>query len=333
MPSSIRLDTFNSQALQDNPLGDTASRTLPIYLPPGYSEGDARYPVVYLLVGYAGRGLKLMNDSFWEETMQQRMDRLIAEGAAKPMILVMPDASTRYGGAQYLNTSAQGNYKDYILEIVEYIDQNYRSQARREQRAIAGFSSGGMAALHFGMQHPDTFGLVASHSSDAYFELTYKPDIPKFCRFYEKAGAEGLYQLLQDPKKGIREGTSFYALMMAAMAACYSPNPASPFGFDLPFNPRTGELHPEVWQRWLAFDPVEMVAEHAAALRSLELLFFDCGLYDEYNLLYGARILAERLDQHHIPYHYEEYEDGHRNTEYRYETSLKQISEVFNKLT
>ena len=330
MSSKLIVDIFPSKSLEGNPLGDPSTRKLPIYVPPGYEEGDQKYPVVYILVGFAGRGQKLLNDSFWDENMQDRMDRLIGEGKVKPMILAFPDGTSRYGGAQYLNTPAQGNYQDYILEIVDYVDSKYRTLADKDHRSIAGFSSGGFSALHFGMKFSNIFSMIACHSGDNYFEMNYKPDIPKFCKYYEKAGPEGLMDLLEDPKAAIRKGTSFYALAVAAMAACYSPNPDSPFGFDLPFNPNTGELHPEIWQKWLDHDPVEIVKDHTEALKSLNLLFFDCGIYDEYNLLYGARILAERLEKLDIPFQYEEFEDGHRNTEYRYAVSLQAISDAIS---
>jgi enterochelin esterase family protein len=124
----------------------------------------------------------------------------------------------------------------------------------------------------------------------------------------------------------LAKGVSFYALAMAAMASCYSPNPESPWGFDLPFDTYTGELRPEVWARWLANDPINLVSEHAEALRSLKLLYIDCGLYDEENLLYGARIFSQRLKEHDIDFFFEGFEGGHRNTDHRYDISLKMIS-------
>jgi len=113
----------------------------------------------------------------------------------------------------------------------------------------------------------------------------------------------------------------------AAMAACYSPNPNSPWGFDLPMDTHTAEIIPEVWSRWQAYDPIHMAGRHADALNSLKLLYFDCGLYDEENLLYGARILAKRLNEMNVPHAYQEFEGGHRNTAFRYDISLKLISE------
>jgi len=65
---------------------------------------------------------------------------------------------------------------------------------------------------------------------------------------------------LVDPGLALRQGVSFHALNIAAMAACYSPNPDAPLSFDLPFDLKTGELRPDVWARWTAWDPVNLVA-------------------------------------------------------------------------
>jgi len=326
--SRIQIESFHSRALEGNPLGDPVVRRVPVYLPPGYEQGDTRYPTVYLLAGFTGRGTMMLNDSLWEETIQQRMDRLIAAGKVRPMLLVLPDASTRYGGSQYLNSSATGRYEDHILELVDYIDRRYRTLPDRNYRAVAGKSSGGYGATMLAMRHPDVFGLVADHSGDKYFELCYKPDFPRFLRYYARAGEDGWRQMLANPGAvRPKDGDFFAALNVSAMAACYSPNPDSPLGFDLPFDPYTGELRPEVWARWEALDPVNLVHQHADALRSLRLLFFDCGTRDEYNLQYGARIFAERLCALEIPFIHQEFDDGHRNISYRYDVSLALISE------
>lgn len=329
--SKIQFIKFASRSLDNNFLNDPHIRNIPVYLPPDYDE-SLEYPTVYILSGFASRSQKYLNDSFWNENMQERMDRLIHEEELLPMILVFPDCTTKYGGTQYLNSVGQGNYEDSILELVEFIDSQFSTKPDRNFRAIAGHSSGGFGALRFGMYHPEIFSMVADHAGDKYFELSYKPDIPKFLKAFEKLGEEGLLKLLEDPKKSIREGGSFYALMISAMAATFSPNLDSPFGFDLPFNPYTGELHQDIWTQWLSFDPVYDVYNHVEALKSLNLLFMDCGLYDEYNLLYGSRIFSQRLEELEIPYHYEEFEDGHRSTDYRYAVSLMAISDTIRKL-
>lgn len=325
--SQIVIEEFHSKALEDNPLGDPATRRIPVYLPPGYEPAQP-YPSLYLLSAFGQRGLRLLNDDLWEENIQQRLDRLIDAGTVRPLIAVMPDASTRYGGSQYLNSTATGRYEDHILDLVAYIDAKYPTLADAGHRAVAGHSSGGFAATRYGMLHPEVFGLVADHSGDKYFELAFQPEFGAFLRYYERVGDEGLQALMTSPGEALRQGDAHVALNILAMAACFSPNPDSPYGFDFPFDLHTGELRPAVWERWLTFDPVRMLEDHPEALRGLRLLYFDCGRYDEYNLLYGARIFAERLRQQQIPFRYEEFEGGHRNVKFRYDVSLAAISQA-----
>ena len=153
--SQVIIETITSEVLRDNPLGDPPTRRVPVYLPPGYADTQARYPVVYLLTGFTGRGTFLLNDSTFDENIQERMDRLIAKGEVQPMILVMPDGFTRYGGSQYLNSSATGRYEDHLIEeLVPFIDGHYRTRAEAGYRAIAGKSSGGYGAIVQAMRHP-----------------------------------------------------------------------------------------------------------------------------------------------------------------------------------
>lgn len=327
LPGAIHFDQITSQVLENNPLGDPVKRTTPVYLPPEYSESDRRYPVIYLLSGFSSRGLGMLNDSLWDENIQDRLDRLIHTGAVPPVIVVLPDCSTRYGGSQYINSSATGRYNDYLLELVAYIDRNYRTIPDRRYRAISGISSGGYGATIMGMYHPEIFSLVADLSGDKYFELCYKPDFPKVLNYYGRAGQEGIARILNDPAAVRPRGSDFFAVLnVSAMAASYSPNPNSIFGFDYPFNLQTGFIIPEVWSRWESHDPVYLVHRHAEALRSLKLLYMECGIYDEYNLQYGARIFATELEKHNIPFEFNQFEDGHRGLSYRYDSALKKLT-------
>ncbi|MEK6256677.1 MAG: esterase family protein [Chloroflexota bacterium] len=319
---------FDSRILEGNPLGDPTARRVGVYLPPGYDQTDRRYTSVYMLSAFAYRGIKLLNDSLWDENIQERMDRLITENKIKPMVMVLPDASTRYGGSQYVNSSATGQYEDHILELVTFIDEKYRTVTNSNARAVAGHSSGGYGATMLGMKHPDVFGMVADHSGDKYFELVFQPEFGDFLRYYERVGDDGIYALLADPGGSLRKGAPFAALNIAAMASCYSPNPETMFGFDIPFDLATGEMRADVWERWRSFDPVNLVDKYADNLQSLNVLFFDCGQYDEYNLLFGSRQFANKLKQNGIPFQFEEDDDGQRNVAYRYDVSLAARSEA-----
>jgi enterochelin esterase family protein len=339
MPSASKvvIETITSQVLRNNPLGDPFSRHVPVYLPPGYDDSHTRYPTVYLLTGFTGRGAFMLNDSAFDEPIQERLDRLIATHQIEPMIVVMSDGFTRYGGSQYLNSTATGRYEDHLVnELAPLIDRHYRTLAEPAYRAIAGKSSGGYGALVQAMHHPELFGLVACHSGDIYFEYCYKPEFVKFldaAARHDIGDDDALAEFLAgfSPKMHPKPAGFFDIIHTSAMAACYSPNPTSACGFDLPFEFYTGQLRPQVWQRWLAHDPIYKLetAEYSQALRQMKLIYLDCGYRDEYGLHYGARIFSRRLAELNIPHTYEEFDGGHRHTQFRYDISLTMISNAF----
>jgi enterochelin esterase family protein len=326
----VILERIESAALQANPAGDASVRTVPIYLPPSYDRsGTRRYPVVFVLTGFTGRGRMLLNDNLWAPAIDDRMDALIARGAAGQMILVMPDCATRYGGSQYLNSTATGRYEDHVIEeLVPWVDRRYRTLASREHRGVVGKSSGGYGAMVLAMRHPDVFGAVACHSGDMAFEYCYLPDFPKFLRTLAKHdGLLGFLRTFDAAPRKTRELVE--AMNILAMAACYSPNPRrKPLGIDLPFDLETGALDAAVWARWLQHDPLRMAPEHLSELRRLRLLFIDCGTRDEFNLQWGARQLAGVLRRHDVPHLHEEFDDGHMDIVYRYDRSLPLLWEA-----
>src|SRR2546427_133538 len=110
------------------------------------------------------------------------------------------------------------------------------------------------------------------------------------------------------------------------MAAHYSPNPRSKeMGIDFPFDLETGEWRPDVWERWRAWDPVNMVDRYAPRLRRLRLVYIDCGTQDQFNLIWGARTLHRKLLDRRIRHVYQEFEDTHSDIDYRYDVSLPLI--------
>ncbi|MCA1557830.1 MAG: esterase family protein [Acidobacteria bacterium] len=326
----IITERLESKVLRDNPLGDPSTRALYVYLPHGYDgEGTRRYPVVYCLTGFTGRGQMLLNTQPFTPGLDERMDALITRGTITEMIVVMPDCFTRLGGSQYINSDATGRYEDYLIEeIVPFVDAQYLTRPEPAARAVMGKSSGGYGALVHGMRHSDVFGMVASHSGDAYFEYCYTPDFIKYVRAPGSSDpASFLEKFWGEERKGKEDVT---LLNMLAMSACYSPDAAQPLGLRLPFDTQTGEIIGEVWERWLEHDPVRMVERYREELRGLKLLYIDAGTRDEFALDLGARILASKLKRHDIPFIHEEFDDGHFNINYRYDRSLEHISKAVN---
>ena len=168
-----------------------------------------------LLTGFTGRGRMLLNDNPWSPSLDDRLDTLIAAGAPE-LIAVMPDCFTRFGGSQYMDSSATGRYATHVVEeLVPWADARYRTLAQREHRGVAGKSSGGYGALHLGMSHPDVFGAIACHSGDMLFEYCYQVDFPKACSVIQEAGGEPFFDY-QVPQAVIKLKQGFGRLIRTA---------------------------------------------------------------------------------------------------------------------
>jgi S-formylglutathione hydrolase FrmB len=264
-----------------------------------------------------------------------------------PVIVVFPDCFTSLGGNQYINSSAIGRYADYLTrEIIPFVDREFRTLASRDHRGCFGKSSGGYGAIIHGMRYAKTWGAIADHSGDAYFDFCYLTDWPRTLneldRHRRRRRLPGRIDVVRDQQgagDGVDDGRvkrflasvwskdklndgETHALMMIAMAATYDPDPDAPLGFRLPVNLETGELLRERWRAWLAHDPIHLVARYKRNLATLRGLYIDCGWRDQYHLHYGARILSRTLSEHGIAHVYEEFDDNHSSIDYRMDTSL-----------
>jgi S-formylglutathione hydrolase FrmB len=324
---SVVIETVESRALGGNPLGDPTTRRVAIWLPPSYDRAPTRrYPVITWLAGYSGTGEMLFSGNAWQPGLGERLDRLVGDGRMGEVIVVAPDCFTRWGGAQYLDSPALGNYETHLIdEVLPAVDARFRTVGTRDGRAIGGKSSGGFGALVLAMRHPQRFSAVASHAGDMAFELSALPDLPLAARTLRRHG--GLQPFLEQFEAHEKKaGPDYTTMMVLAQAAAYSPDATRPGGVALPFDIETGEIDWVVWQRWRAWDPIEMAAAHAGALRQMKLVFLDAGTRDEHNLDLGARIFVRRLRALGIPCEHEEFDDGHRGTAYRYDVSLPKLA-------
>lgn len=329
--SRVEQPILTSEVLVENPLGDSHARPVPVYLPPGYDDDpQRRYPTAVMLTGYGGTGPFLLNLRAWDESLPQQLDRLITSGQMAPMIVVMPDCWTRYGGSQYLNSSALGRYEDYLIEeVIPFVDRRYRTLPEAAHRGVIGKSSGGYGALVQAMHHPEVFSAFACHSGDVYFEFCYMGDI---AGLHVNLISYGGWDKLRDTVEEIRpKNTKFYQTMGTLVyGMAYAPNPDAPDGFDMPIDLNTGALDEVVWARWLAHDPLRKLdqPQYADALRQMKFVYLDCGDRDEFNLQVGARLFAQKLTTLGIDHTYEEFPDGHFGIHYRYDTSLPMMSQA-----
>ncbi len=161
---------------------DMKQRRLSIYLPPTYDQGESSFPVLYLLHGTGG------DEMAWLEMgrLAQIMDNMIAQGKAKPMIVVMPNGIAELdaapgqspymkGKASHSNVSSWmgRTEKAFPQEVVPFIEKNFRTIADKKHRAIAGLSMGGLHTIAISANNPTLFdyvGLFSPQSSNALTE-------------------------------------------------------------------------------------------------------------------------------------------------------------------
>ena len=320
---------FTSEVLRNNPLGDPHERPLWVYLPPGYDhETTRRYPVIYNLIGLTGQVDMWANRMPFRPTVLELIDRLFASGDAPPCLVVFVDCWTSLGGSQYVDSPATGQYHSHLCnEIVPFIDRTYRTLAAREHRGVAGKSSGGYGAMITPMLRPDLWGGLATHAGDALFEVCYLPELRDSVRYLRNDYGGSFDRFWQDfrgrpafSKKGDEA-----LLDTWCMAACYSADADGTVR--LPMDVNTGELFPDIWQRWLDRDPVRMVARHAADLRTLRAIYIDSGRSDEFYLDLGAEAFRRALAKVGITdVFFELFEGTHRAIEYRYPIALAYLA-------
>jgi hypothetical protein len=321
---------IESGVLRGNPLGDPHRRPLWVYTPPGYDDDPTRrHPSVYVIQGFTGQIDMWRNRSALRTLFPEDVDELFAEGAAPPCLVVFVDCWTSLGGSQFLDSPATGRYHTYLCdEVVPWVDAQYRTLAAREHRGIAGKSSGGYGAMVTPMLRPDLWGGLATHAGDALFEVSYARDFGPCARLLRDHYQGSYDRFLED----FRSRTAFTRtgdeelLEMYAMAACYSAEPDG--RVQLPFDPITGRTVPEVWERWLALDPVRMVPQHAETLRSLRAIYIDAGTRDEWFLDLGAEAFRGALEAIGVTdVHFELFDATHMNIGYRYPIALRYLAE------
>lgn len=326
-----RLDrtVIESELLRGNPLGDPHVRPLWVYLPPGYDGGTDRYPTVYVIQGYTGHLAMWANRTAYRQPFPETADAVFARGEAPGCIVVYVDAWTGYGGSQFVDSPGTGRYHSYLCEeVVPFVDARYRTLAAPGSRAIAGKSSGGFGAMITPMLRPDLFGAFATHAGDALYEYCYVAEFGKAVRFLRRYDHD-----IQRWWADFRSRVAFTKeadaslLMVLGCSACFSAGEdGTP---ELPFDPRSGALRPQVWQRWLDWDPVRMVDRYADALRSMRAVWIDAGTRDEYFLDLGAEAFHAELLRVGVPaerIHFELFDATHGGIDYRYPVALSWLA-------
>jgi enterochelin esterase-like enzyme len=288
---------INSEKFAGNKVGTSAIRKLVVYLPAGYDGASERYPVIYFLPN----PFENYRAEFDQRGAQALFDGAIASGVIDKFIFVSMDMTTPLGCSWYVNSSATGNWEDFMIqELVPYLDAKFRTLPRRESRGIAGDFMGGYGAIRFGMRHPDVFGSVyALHpvgTGSGVLTMYSRPnwDLLASAKSMDDVRKDGL-------------STLFTAIFQA-----HVPNPDKPPLFiDLQARKAGDQLviDSAVTERLRNNFFIEsMIPQYADNLKSLRGFKFDWARNDaNQDHVYANQALTHKLDEFGIPHEAEEY--------------------------
>ena len=316
--------------LLKNRLGDPTKREVIVHIPKQGLElinQGSKLPVLIYLAPFTSSGLARAGWKAFAETLPQRHERLVNEQKMPPTILVLPDCFTSLGGNQFVDSKILGAWSSWLHECLKpTIEQRYSTNGKF---ALFGKSSGGYGALHNAIHHEGEWNAIASHSGDVGFDILYRSDFPTTAtQINQQGGLDKFFTHIKTCSK--LSGDDFHALMICAMAASYDSNDMqnSVNGIRLPFELDTCEIDNSIWNNWLTFDPLNSIQQNADSLKSLDLLYIDCGNRDQYGIQYGSRLMVKILQEHGINHHWEEFEGTHSGIEYRLDTSMPMLAKA-----
>ena len=149
-------EVIYSPSIEGNLLGDSPNIAASVYLPAAYDQNKnecVQFPVIYLLHGYT------QDNYSFAHSLEMTFNAFFSQENVQPMIIVIPNAHNTYRGSWYTNSYLTGNWEEFITEeLVEYIDNNYKTIKSADSRGIAGFSMGGYGAIKLAMKHPTIYG-------------------------------------------------------------------------------------------------------------------------------------------------------------------------------
>jgi hypothetical protein len=296
----VIIDTIYSKNLE-NDFGENPNRAVSVYLPPGYNDSNQRYPVIYFLHGFMG-------DNQMLTTMAEILDFAIATHKIRPFILAISNQKTTYDGSFYSNSKIFGNWEDFtVYDLVEYMDNNFRTIARSESRGIAGHSMGGYGALKLAMHHPEIFSSVYALSPGALTIVReYGPNSNTYKEFAKISTEEELNKC-------------YFCKVIVGFGKSWSPNPNNPpFYCDMPFEYKDDELvvKQDILEKWYKNMPLHMIDENLDNLKKLKAIKLDWGRNAGDRFTIQCEMFSQRLENVGIKHFAEEYIGTHINNIY-----------------
>lgn len=297
-----------SRVLEKNPLGDTNVRQNHVLIPKGKSKS---WPVIFHLSGYFSTGYQSFNTKTLSDNFVQKIDQGTESGVFPNAVHVFVEATTFWGGSQFVNSYGSGKYSDYVLkELVPSVLDQLPVSDKSKDWCVMGASSGGYGALQF-ISQSDQFGVACAIAPDSFFEASLLPEL------FQAAAELKKYKNFSEIKKllkrdELQDKKSFFNLVnVIAMAHCYAPESSFKRDYiEFPIDLYSGEVNKVLWKQWLKNDPIVFLKKRIKKLKGKEV-FLDVGKYDNFSLQYGTRQVAGILKDKKVKHKYTEFSGNH----------------------
>lgn len=281
----------HGKSLEGNLEGDSPDRDVFVYLPPSYDrERNRRYPVVYTLHGYGLHAAQWVGFANFGA-----LEKDLASGTAKEMILVSPDAFSLHNGSFYSNSRTTGDWETFLaVELVNYIDSHYRTIPDRMSRGLVGHSMGGYGTFRLGMKHPEVFSSLFSMSA---------------CCMLDTGEVTPAMTALESIKtKEDAAKVPFAQKSPLARAAAWSSDPGNPPLF-LQLPVKEGKPQPVIAATWMANSLMVMLEHYAPSLMQMKAIQMNVGTQD--GLLQTNRDMDKALTRAGVAHTFKTFEGDH----------------------
>ncbi len=269
------------------------TKSMRIYLPPGYNDDTAAYPVVYYLHCAGGSYLDLI--SYMPE-----IQAMIISGTIHPVILVGPDGQCEpFAGSLYTNSILYGNYEDYIIqEAIPFAESILRTKNSPDYRCIMGFAMGGYGSMKLALKHPGLFAGAASYNGPLQLDtlvVMWQPEV-----LAENPGPPYYYEY----------GAGIFTSLVFTASGAWSPNlNISPYQVEFIYD-TTGAIIDSVVLKWKEHD-CSRLAKNLDLASYYPGLFFACGIND-FLFFHPTNVcFADTLNELGFDYEFLTTDDGH----------------------
>ena len=289
---TVHKTSFYSQALERN-------NNVHVYLPPNYDINvNISYSVIYYLHGWNGNEKSV-------GTIIDMADSLITYNLIDPLIIVCANNSpSPFLGSNYVNSELNGDYEDYMtVDLVRWIEANYRTIPNRKNRSLMGQSMGGAGCFRYGVLHKDLYCGFAAHGSPIIFDLLID-DVIIELKSENGTGPPYFYSF----------SNGLFTQLIFGKSGAYCPNPSSPQDYidpqivEFPIDDQ-GDLIDSIYQKFAAFDPVNYI--HNLTPTDSVAILFSAGRNDDLHLFPSNFAMKDTLDSLGLEYEFYDHTGGH----------------------